>query len=82
VEGPGAFEEPVWRGKTQSRADGILVVAFADTGNDDFIQAAEACFQTAQRFLESLLESTANGHDFADGFQGRAEIGLGIREFW
>ena len=66
AEGLGNFQQPVWRGLAQGGANGILVITFANAGNSNFVQAAEAGFKAAQSFLETLLESPANRHDFAN----------------
>ena len=66
AEGLGDFQQAVWRGQSEGRANGILVVTFANARNGNFIHAAQACFKSAEGFLEGLLEGAANGHDFTN----------------
>ncbi len=74
--------QTVWRWRADCGADRVLLVAFLNVWNGDFIKTRQACFQTAQRFLQAFLESTANGHDFTDRFHGSGQDRRGTREFF
>jgi len=51
-------------------------------GQVDFrVEAAGADFQTAQGFLQGLLEGAADGHDFTHRFHLGGQAGVGFREF-
>ncbi len=52
AEGLCDFEQAIWSGQTECGADGILVIAFTDTGNGDFIHTGKTGFKAAQSFLE------------------------------
>jgi hypothetical protein len=45
------------------------------------VHAVDADFQAAQRFLERLLEGTADRHDLADRLHLRRQARIGSREF-
>ncbi len=62
--------QAVRRRRADGGADCVLLVAFLDVGNSDFIKARQAGFQTAQCLLQAFLEGTANSHHFADRLHG------------
>ena len=51
-----------------------------DIGRHDLVEAIRTGFQTAQRFLQRLLESAADGHDLADRFHLRGQARLRVGE--
>ncbi|MBA7468683.1 hypothetical protein ES707_03935 [subsurface metagenome] len=68
-----------WR--AQGGADRVLVVTAAEPFDLDLVEAGEAGLQSAQRFLQALLEGTADRHDFADRLHRRRQRVRGPREF-
>ena len=75
------FEKAVGRGCAERCANRILVVAFAEAGDDDFVEAGESGFQRPQRFLQALGKGAADRHRFADRLHRRGEHRLGAGKF-
>ena len=57
------------------------VHGIAQTSVQNRIETRHAHFQSAQRFLDGLLERAANGHHFADRLHLRGDAVIGFREF-
>jgi hypothetical protein len=81
AEGLRDLQQAVGRGRAEGGADGVLVVAFAHTGDDDFVETGKTGLEAAQRLLHRFLEGAANGHHFAHRFHGGGEERLGAGEF-
>ena len=69
------LEQPVGRGRAERGADGVLVVALAEAGDRDLVEAGEAGFERAQRLLQALLEGAADRHRLADRFHRGGQHG-------
>src|SRR5690606_29558026 len=64
----------------EGRLDRVLVVALAEAGDLDLVEAGEARFQRAQGLLQALLEGAADGHGLADRLHGRRQHRRGAGE--
>ncbi len=74
--------QTVWRRRADGSADRVLLIAFFNIWNGDFIKARQAGFEAAKRLLQAFLESTANGHDFTDRLHCSGQDWRRAREFF
>ena len=74
-------EEAVGRRRAERGADRALVVALAEAGDGDLVEAGEAGFQRAQRLLQTFLERAPDRHRLADRFHRRGQDRLGAGKF-
>ena len=72
--------QPVGRGQAERGADGVLVLAMAEAGDLDLVEAGEAGFEPAQRLLQQFLEGSADRHDLADRLHRGGQHRLRARE--
>ena len=80
-KGLRAAQEPVGRRRAEGGADRVLVVALAEPGDLDLVEAVPPDLERAQRLLQRFLERAADGHRFADAFHLRGQRRVGLREF-
>ncbi len=75
------FEQAVGRRRAERGADRVLVVALAEAGDRDLVEAGQAGFQRAQRLLQAFRKRAADRHRFADRFHRRGQHRLGAGKF-
>ena len=77
----GDLEDAVGRRRAERGADGVLVVALAEPGDADLVEAGEPGLQRAQRLLQAFLEGAADRHRLADRLHRRGQHRLGAGKF-
>ena len=75
------LEHAVGRRRAERGADRILVVALAEAGNGDLVEAAEPGFERAQRLLQTLGKGAPDRHGLADGLHRGGQHRFGAGEF-
>ena len=75
-------KQAVGRGRPQSPAQDIHVVALAQPLDLELVEAGQAGFERAQGFLQRLREGASDRHGFADRFHRRGQDGFGAGEFF
>ena len=54
----------------------IVIIALAEAWDVDLVEAGNARFHGAERFLEGFLEGPANGHGFANRLHAGCQAGI------
>ncbi len=75
------FEKAIRRRRAERGADRVLVVALAEAGDGNLVEAGQSGFQRAQRLLQAFGEGAADRHRFADRFHRGGEHRLGAGKF-
>ena len=75
------LQDAVGRWRAERGADGVLVVALAETGDGDLVEAGQAGLERAQRLLQAFRKGAADRHRLADRFHRGGQHRLGAGKF-